>query len=125
MEEFQEAEILWPDFDREKDYDGDDEVAGGGAHRGEASAPALEIPASRPRAVRSWPTGFNRDGNTPLDGGKGIVVPPHLIVDGRQRTCGADKMTFSVCVGSGRTHKGRDLSHLRDAVLRMTGFLEG
>ncbi|KAK9055947.1 hypothetical protein SSX86_027034 [Deinandra increscens subsp. villosa] len=52
------------------------------------------------------------------DGGE--MVPPHVLV--RRRL--AEKMAFSVCSGIGRTLKGRDLSEMRNSVLRMTGFLE-
>ncbi|KAI3495404.1 hypothetical protein L1887_37742 [Cichorium endivia] len=48
------------------------------------------------------------------------MVPPHVIV--RRRVTA--KMAFSVCSGIGRTLKGRDLSEMRNSVLRMTGFLE-
>ncbi|KAI3741609.1 hypothetical protein L1987_59283 [Smallanthus sonchifolius] len=50
----------------------------------------------------------------------GEMVPPHVMV--RRRL--AEKMAFSVCYGIGRTLKGRDLSEMRNSVLRMTGFLE-
>ncbi|KAJ7968815.1 Senescence regulator [Quillaja saponaria] len=48
------------------------------------------------------------------------MVPPHVIVGRRI----AGKMAFSVCTGNGRTLKGRDLSQVRNSILRMTGFLE-
>ncbi|KAJ0233670.1 hypothetical protein HA466_0280210 [Hirschfeldia incana] len=54
------------------------------------------------------------------DGGR-RMVPPHLIV-GRRMERG--QMAFSVCTGHGRTLKGRDLSRVRNSVLRLTGFLE-
>lgn len=54
------------------------------------------------------------------DGG-GEIVPPHIMV-GRKIQGG--QMAFSVCSGSGRTLKGRDLSRVRNSVLRLTGFLE-
>ncbi|KAG2320656.1 hypothetical protein Bca4012_056308 [Brassica carinata] len=54
------------------------------------------------------------------DGGRGMV-PPHLIVGRRMEGC---QMAFSVCTGNGRTLKGRDLSRVRNSVLRLTGFLE-
>ncbi|CAF2251584.1 uncharacterized protein LOC103835577 [Brassica rapa] len=54
------------------------------------------------------------------DGGR-RMVPPHLIV-GRRIESG--QMAFSVCTGQGRTLKGRDLSRVRNSVLRLTGFLE-
>ncbi|XP_028755866.1 uncharacterized protein LOC114739926 [Neltuma alba] len=48
------------------------------------------------------------------------MVPPYVIVNRRI----AGKMAFSVCTGNGRTLKGRDLSQVRNSILRMTGFLE-
>ncbi|XVE51525.1 hypothetical protein DITRI_Ditri02bG0049100 [Diplodiscus trichospermus] len=51
---------------------------------------------------------------------EGEVVPPHVILARRI----AGKMAFSVCTGNGRTLKGRDLSQVRNSILRMTGFLE-
>ncbi|KAL6567331.1 hypothetical protein OROGR_000999 [Orobanche gracilis] len=57
-----------------------------------------------------------------LDGGcEGEMVPPHVIL--RRRVAG-NMMAFSVCTGNGRTLKGRDLSEVRNSILRMTGFLE-
>lgn len=53
--------------------------------------------------------------------GGGDIVPPHIMV-GRRIQGG--QMAFSVCSGSGRTLKGRDLSRVRNSVLRLTGFLE-
>ncbi|KAG2303902.1 hypothetical protein Bca4012_062933 [Brassica carinata] len=55
-----------------------------------------------------------------FDGGR-KMIPPHLIV-GRRMESG--QMAFSVCTGNGRTLKGRDLSQVRNSVLRLTGFLE-
>ncbi|OWM73013.1 uncharacterized protein LOC116205742 [Punica granatum] len=48
------------------------------------------------------------------------MVPPHMIVGRRI----AGKIAFSVCTGIGRTLKGRDLSEVRNSILRLTGFLE-
>lgn len=48
-------------------------------------------------------------------------LPPHLQI---QREY-AQSTTFSVCEGAGRTLKGRDLSRVRNAVLRQTGFFDG
>ncbi|KAL6574148.1 hypothetical protein OROHE_001690 [Orobanche hederae] len=57
-----------------------------------------------------------------LDGGcDREMVPPHVIL--RRRVAGK-MMAFSVCIGNGRTLKGRDLSEVRNSILRMTGFLE-
>lgn len=52
-----------------------------------------------------------------LDGDDGEMVPPHVIL-------GRRVMVHSVCTGKGRTLKGRDLSQVRNSILKMTGFLE-
>lgn len=51
----------------------------------------------------------------------GEIVPPHVIVG---RRVAGEMMAFSVCTGNGRTLKGRDLSQVRNSILRLTGFLE-
>ncbi|WOL14643.1 hypothetical protein Cni_G23424 [Canna indica] len=133
MEDFQEADILWPDFDRRRE---EDDIASdaGSAARLQASVTApVRIPLTttsrRPQGARSWTMGFaygaaavddDVDGDDYGDDGKSHVIPPHVIVARRI----ADKMAFSVCVGNGRTLKGRDLSYVRNSILRMTGFLE-
>ncbi|GAU19641.1 hypothetical protein TSUD_383360 [Trifolium subterraneum] len=61
---------------------------------------------------------FRRFDNGYEDGGE--MVPPHVIMARRL----AEKMTYSMCHGNGRTLKGRDLSRVRNSVLRMTGFIE-
>ncbi|XAR59294.1 hypothetical protein NMG60_11015068 [Bertholletia excelsa] len=71
----------------------------------------LNIP-ERDRWARSLESDFFNDGE---------LVPPHLIVGQR---IFAGKMAFSVCTGNGRTLKGRDLSEVRNSILRLTGFLE-
>ncbi|XP_015055414.1 uncharacterized protein LOC107001990 [Solanum pennellii] len=45
-------------------------------------------------------------------------IPPHEYLAKKR---GA---SFSVCEGVGRTLKGRDLSRLRDAILKQTGFID-
>lgn len=123
MEEFEEADILWPDYDRDEDELTEEWHAGLGARR-RTSSP-VEIP-SRPQPVRSWTLGFassdrvHGDDDDKDDGGKTHIVPPHVMVTRRI----AGKTSFSVCVGNGRTLKGRDLRQVRNSILRMTGFLE-
>lgn len=56
-----------------------------------------------------------------LDGEDGEMVPPHVIVG---RRVAGKMMALSVCTGNGRTLKGRDLSEVRNSILRKTGFLE-
>ncbi|CAN4105713.1 unnamed protein product [Withania somnifera] len=51
----------------------------------------------------------------------GERVPPNLIIS---RRIARNVMAFSMCMGYGRTLKGRDLFQVRNSVLRMTGFLE-
>jgi hypothetical protein len=53
----------------------------------------------------------------------GAMVPPHLMVS-RRRSDGEAAVAFSLRSGPGRAAH-RDLSHLRNSVLRMTGFIEG
>ncbi|CAL9085910.1 unnamed protein product [Musa acuminata var. zebrina] len=115
MEEFEEADILWPDYDRDED-ELTEEWHAGLVTRRRTSSP-VEIP-SRPQPVRSWT--LNGDDDDKDDGGKTHNVPPHVMVTRRI----ADKTSFSVCVGNGRTLKGRDLRQVRNSILRMTGFLE-
>ncbi|KAJ9153243.1 hypothetical protein P3X46_026707 [Hevea brasiliensis] len=52
--------------------------------------------------------------------GEDQLIPPHVLVGRRIE----GKMAFSVCTGNGRTLKGRDLSQVRNSILRLTGFLE-
>lgn len=77
----------------------------------------VDIPGNRTWGVQCVELDFFNDDD---DGGE--LVPPHVIV-GRRRIF-AGKMAFSVCSGNGRTLKGRDLSQVRNSILRMTGFLE-
>jgi hypothetical protein len=60
---------------------------------------------------------YEGDGECGAERG-GEVEPPHVLMARR-------RAAFSVCSGQGRTLKGRDLTHMRDSVLRMTGFIEG
>jgi hypothetical protein len=74
----------------------------------------IEIPSvSGAPDERRW-------GDEEEDGGErgGEVEPPHVLMARR-------RAAFSVCSGQGRTLKGRDLTRVRDSVLRMTGFIEG
>ncbi|GAB4826588.1 hypothetical protein Ancab_033483 [Ancistrocladus abbreviatus] len=60
------------------------------------------------------------DGNND-DDDEGIV-PPHEYI--ARRLARSQISSFSVCEGIGRTLKGRDLSKVRNTILRKTGFLE-
>ncbi|XP_073154194.1 protein S40-1-like [Henckelia pumila] len=57
-----------------------------------------------------------------LDGDDGEMVPPHVII---ARRFAGKMMAFSVCTGNGGTLKPRrNLSEVRNSILRMTGFIE-
>ncbi|XP_057764263.1 protein S40-1-like [Salvia miltiorrhiza] len=75
------------------------------------------VPVSIPEKV-SWLRYVDPDLDND-DGGE--MVPPHVIVG---RRVAGKMMAFSVCTGNGRTLKGRDLSQVRNSILKLTGFLE-
>jgi hypothetical protein len=50
------------------------------------------------------------------------MLPPHELL--AREYAKSQATTFSVFEGAGRTLKGRDLSRVRTAVLRQTGFLD-
>lgn len=49
-------------------------------------------------------------------------MPPHELL--AKEYARSQMMTFSVCEGQGRTLKGRDMSRVRNAVWRQTGFAD-
>ncbi|RLN28429.1 uncharacterized protein C2845_PM05G31950 [Panicum miliaceum] len=125
MEELQEADVLWPDHDRCHCH--------GGHQQFEAGKPQGAAPCRR-RAGSSAPVGIRAGatgGGPPpwarscydSDESAAALVPPHVVLAARRR-CPEGRAASSVCVGQGRTLKGRDLQSVRTAVLRMTGFLE-
>ncbi|KAL3522605.1 hypothetical protein ACH5RR_015439 [Cinchona calisaya] len=69
----------------------------------------------------SWFQSMDSDSFDDDDRDDGEMEPPHVIVG---RRIAGKMMAFSVCTGNGRTLKGRDLSEVRNSILRMTGFLE-
>ncbi|CAL1400752.1 unnamed protein product [Linum trigynum] len=82
------------------------------------SAAASSVPVDIPANVFRF--GDLEDDEYEEEEAQGLVVPPHVILARRV----AGEMAFSVCTGNGRTLKGRDLSQVRNSILRMTGFLE-
>ncbi|OEL16357.1 hypothetical protein BAE44_0022624 [Dichanthelium oligosanthes] len=148
MEEFQEAEILWPG-------PANDDNDGGGVGttgttttlssdvvRSQPASPELSAPVEisrRKRRCRPWAasehatfdqeTDGGGDGDGEEDGGeqrsvKGLtIVPPHVLL-ARRRLLGGRTAAYSMCAGKGRTLKGRDLRDVRNLVLKMTGFIE-
>lgn len=79
--------------------------------------PSMPPTGPRPTSRGSWTRSYDDD-----DGAEEVgVVPPHVLA---ARRCGEERrVASSVCVGHGRTLKGRDLRAVRNAVLHMTGFL--
>lgn len=69
------------------------------------------------KSGKEWKTDLGGD----IDDSNG-KLPPHEIV--ARRLARSHISTFSVMEGAGRTLKGRDLSAVREAVLRKTGFIE-
>ncbi|XP_038976485.1 uncharacterized protein LOC120107324 [Phoenix dactylifera] len=136
MEEFQEDDVLWSDGEHQDDDDTvlEKQPSTRQQARRKESAPVDIPPKARVGASRSWAPrcSFHDSDNNSMDGdyddddddfgnnSSDERIPPHIIV--ARRT--SDKMAFSVCVGKGRTLKGRDLYRVRNAILRMTGFLE-
>lgn len=131
MEEFAEAEVLWPD--RGVGGDEDRVVGIDGAPtqprqaRRTASAP-IAVFRSKERsdsvaasisaeAFTCHVIGYGGDED---EDGEESTVPPHIVIARRF----SDKAACSVCTGNGRTLKGRDLLRFRNCVLRMTGFIE-
>uniref|UniRef100_A0A0D9V570 Uncharacterized protein n=1 Tax=Leersia perrieri TaxID=77586 RepID=A0A0D9V570_9ORYZ len=121
-EELYESEVLFPDHHDQachRDVPSPPARMPPAARRGQISHPATAI--SRPvdiptAAVRRW-SGVDLQADD-----VGTMVPPHLMVS-RRRSEG-EAAAFSLRSGTGRPAR-RDLSHLRNSVLRMTGFIEG
>uniref|UniRef100_A0A0E0PQB2 Uncharacterized protein n=1 Tax=Oryza rufipogon TaxID=4529 RepID=A0A0E0PQB2_ORYRU len=131
MEEFQEADILWPEPAEDNSDDGAVVVTTtpspvarrpvGSPESSSLSAP-VEIAASRrKRRSRSWASEYNMFDQTNDDDdavkkkmmNNGVMVaPPHAIVD-RRRLRGRTA-AYSMCAGKGRTLKGRDLRNVRN-----------
>ncbi|XP_062208590.1 protein S40-1-like [Phragmites australis] len=146
MEEFQEADVLWPEahhhdchrhrpdshhhgWHRHRCHHTDQQPRGAARPQ---SAP-LRIPATPPAEASpittrpSWAhNSYDYDDDDGMvvrraSGAEAAIVPPHVLA---ARRCAEERrVASSVCVGHGRTLKGRDLRAVRNAVLHMTGFL--
>ncbi|KAF8678582.1 hypothetical protein HU200_046198 [Digitaria exilis] len=137
-EELCESEVLWPEAPH-ADEDGEPATAppprcssssaaawrpsrtpvrrGGGVP--EVPRRAGSRPVDIPRPARSVALRSDEDDEEEEGGRRGTMVPPHVLVS-RRRSEGA--AAFALRSGPGRA---RELSHLRNSVLRMTGFIEG
>ncbi|CAO1945977.1 unnamed protein product [Urochloa humidicola] len=139
MEEFQEADVMWPDaahphHDCRRNRDAAHlHAAARPEHhlRLQTTAPVRIPPAMMPPEARG---GYDDDDEEEDYGvvtrrassgaEAGTIVPPHVLAAAR-RCAEERRVASSVCVGHGRTLKGRDLRAVRNAVLHMTGFLSG
>ncbi|XP_038895158.1 uncharacterized protein LOC120083461 [Benincasa hispida] len=138
-EEFQESDVIFSDSYHCRYLCRDDDDYGNdffnfNSRRGIVAAPRIKYHhrtmrdggrLSKKEIARSLPVRIPErisrrisDEDDEMDGEE--IVPPHLVAERRV----AGKMAFSVCTGNGRTLKGRDLSRVRNSILRMTGFLE-
>ncbi|TXG47755.1 hypothetical protein EZV62_027049 [Acer yangbiense] len=123
-EEFQESDVVFSDY-----YDHDDD------YHQEKKMKKMKMKMKMKKSSSSNSNTVPVDINIPVnlfhyvgstekfeeEYQDGEITPPHVIVG---RRLFAEKMAFSVCSGNGRTLKGRDLSRVRNSILRMTGFLE-
>lgn len=124
VEEFQESDVIFSDeYDSSSSY---------GTHkfnfnnrvqldrnkvRGKKqNSVTLSIPICIPSNIS-----VRTDSDSDDDDDDDDVLPPHLIVARRIE----ERMAFSIWSGYGRPAlKGRELSQVRNSILRMTGFLE-
>ncbi|CAL4954573.1 unnamed protein product [Urochloa decumbens] len=135
MEEFQEADVLWPDAAH---YHACHRHRDATLHHAAARPePHLRLQTTAPVRIPAMPPPEARGGYGDEDDDDGVVfrrassgaeagaiVPPHVLA--ARRRCAEDRrVASSVCVGHGRTLKGRDLRAVRNTVLHMTGFLNG
>ncbi|OEL27183.1 hypothetical protein BAE44_0011801 [Dichanthelium oligosanthes] len=135
MEEFQEADVLWPDAThhhhachRHLHRDATQPHAAARPEHLKLQSAPVRIPAAMtPEAqARSYDDRDDDDG-TVVRRASGVaeprigIVPPHVLA--ARRCADERRVASSVCVGQGRTLKGRDLRAVRNAVLHMTGFL--
>uniref|UniRef100_A0A0E0JNH7 Uncharacterized protein n=1 Tax=Oryza punctata TaxID=4537 RepID=A0A0E0JNH7_ORYPU len=122
-EELYESDVLWPDHQSAHDVvPPPATTAPTPAWRGQQitrhATAASSRPVDIPRAAQRWSGATDQADDS---GCSGSMVPPHVMVLARRRSTEGE--AFSLRTGTGRAR--RDLSHLRNSVLRMTRFIEG
>ncbi|KAJ1263773.1 hypothetical protein BS78_09G212400 [Paspalum vaginatum] len=122
MEELDECEVLWPEtWDTHEHKPPPGSSSPVPVHPSEAPvARSRPVDVPSPKAAGRW-KGTARDGDR--DGGGNAIVPPHLLLSGRRRS--EAETAWTLRASGPPCQRARDLRHLRDAVLRMTGFIEG
>ncbi|XP_066365519.1 protein S40-6-like [Miscanthus floridulus] len=136
MEELDEFEVLWPEPETCHTHEPPppppslSPLPVQPAQPSDASAARsrpVDVPG--PKAARSWRCSRPRDDSGDHDDDNGsAIVPPHLLLSagGWRREEEAEAAAWTVRESVGPPCKrARDLRHLRDYVLRMTGFIEG
>ncbi|XP_020581561.1 uncharacterized protein LOC110025430 [Phalaenopsis equestris] len=111
-EDLQESDVLWPEPRRSSIFPS-------------SPLPITTTTANRPMKlsapIRIPQPSFRFAGGDEYMDSDGMI-PPHEMT---ARRWARERMACSVCTGEGRTLKGRDLRQVRNAVLKLTGFLEG
>ncbi|KAK4361627.1 hypothetical protein RND71_020579 [Anisodus tanguticus] len=133
-EEFQESDVIFQenisneeiDEENDQDYKSQNCDFSSKVQRKKAKRVSNSVPINIPENLSrnsSWFKYVENESNHFEDGkyGEREMVPPHVITG---RRIAEKMMSFSICSGYGRTLKGRDLSQVRNSILRMTGFLE-
>ncbi|KAL0906185.1 hypothetical protein M5K25_024659 [Dendrobium thyrsiflorum] len=112
FEELHEADILWPDTAAVDHHHGDDKLSSSDHNvKLKRNSTAIAIQRRCVIAVGDW---WKQEACDVL--AEEQMVPPHIFVS--QKVCG--KMTYSISFGL----RWRELSFLRDEILRMTAFVE-
>lgn len=140
-EELCECEVLWPETAHDEGDDDDDATPSCSSSPPVAPRSRTPAPAPRPRGGvpgSERPTTTTRAGSRPVDiqrpassarrrghedgdrdrdwsAAAATMVPPHVLVSRRRQEAPCALLRPGA----------RELSHLRDSVLRVTGFIEG
>ncbi|KAJ3678932.1 hypothetical protein LUZ61_021096 [Rhynchospora tenuis] len=123
MEEFLESEVVWPEnlqansvcYETITNPANQQTTALNYSNGNTASTP-ITIPGTSSSTLSCGQADWCKEECTDEQ------VLPHVLVSRRKNT---GKLAFPLCSGQGRTLKGRDLRDVRNAVWRMTGFLDG
>ncbi|KAM3306806.1 hypothetical protein P3S67_013677 [Capsicum chacoense] len=132
MEEFQESEVVFQENieneENDRDYDEfqnrNNFINSDSANlqsRKRSKRISNSLPINIPENLSRHNSCFKHVKNEIDFSENGEIIPPHVITGTR---IDRKMMSFSICSGYGRTLKGRDLSQVRNSILRMTGFLE-
>ncbi|KAK1324389.1 hypothetical protein QJS10_CPA01g01996 [Acorus calamus] len=127
MEEFQESDMFWSNDNRPitsstKSWPSPQRNNNSNIQKTKESQP-IEIPRinKRPWKKIEFCSSYRETSEEEEEEEDYYGLPPHEVVSRRMMV---KSMAFSVCTGHGRTLKGYDLCHVRNSILRMTGFIE-